>query len=336
MGLSMQVGSWLIWYVGGYRVFEGIMTVGELFAFVGLLGMFYQPFTELLRISRWGTESLASAQRIFDILDVEPEKPKGETIDRVPQMRGHVHFDNVTFGYEPLKPVLKNFSLEVEPGEMIGLVGHSGAGKTTTTNLILNFYTVDEGELRIDGLDVDTIDRDDLRRQVAAVPQEPYLFAGSVAENIAYGKSTATPEEIITAAMAANAHEFIMNMPDGYDSAVGEQGQRMSTGERQRMTIARAIVCNPRILILDEATSSVDTDTEKQIQEALDRLVRDRTTFAIAHRLSTLRNADRLVVLKNGTIEEVGSHEELMERGGEYRRLVELQSELSRIATVGG
>jgi len=343
MGVSMQVGVWLIWYVGGRNVLSGIMdaapvamSLGDLMAFVGLVGMFYNPFTELLRVSRWATDSLTSAQRIFDILDVEPDRPAEEASVPLPEMKGHVRFDNITFGYEPLKPVLRDFSLDVAPGEMIGLVGHSGAGKTTTTNLLMNFYNVDEGEISVDGVGVDKIGRDDLRRQVAAVPQEPYLFAGSVTENISYGKQDATPEEIIAASMAANAHGFIMDMPDGYDSAVGEQGQRMSTGERQRLTIARAIICNPRILILDEATSSVDTDTEKQIQEALDRLVKDRTTFAIAHRLSTLRNADRLVVLKDGTIEEVGSHEELLEKDGEYKRLVEIQSELSKIATVGG
>ena len=345
MGICMHLGVWLVWYYGGRNVLDGLtgavpvvaaMTVGDLMAYIGLLSMFYHPFTELLRVSRWATGSLAAAQRIFDILDSPPDEAKGNGKLRLPRIKGKVHFANVTFGYEPLKPVLQEFELEVKPGEMIGLVGHSGAGKTTATNLLLRFYSPDDGQVRFDDHDIQDLDGDDLRHQMAAVPQDPYLFAGSAVENISYARQDAAPEDIVAATMAANAHGFIMDMPDAYDSAVGEKGQRMSAGERQRLTIARAILCDPRILILDEATSNVDTDTEKQIQEALDRLVKDRTTFAIAHRLSTLRNADRLVVLKKGRVQEIGSHDELMEQDGEYRRLVEIQSQMSKITTVGG
>ena len=336
MGLAMQSGGLLVWYFGGARVLGGVMTLGGLFAFTYLLARFYGPFTSMLRIMRWASQSMAAAQRIFDILDTEPNRTEQEARTRSPSIQGRIRFDNVTFGYEPLKPVLKNINLDIAPGEMIGLVGESGVGKSTTTNLILRFYTVNEGALSIDGINICAIHGEDLRSQMAAVPQEPYLFAGSLAENIAYGRQNATPEDMLRSAIAANAHGFIMKKPDAYDSAVGEQGGGISVGEKQRLTIARAIVRDPRILILDEATSSVDTDTEKQIQQALQRLVQGRTTIAIAHRLSTLRNASRLVVLKDGQIQEMGSHDELMQKGGEYKRLVDLQSEMSRITAVGG
>jgi ATP-binding cassette subfamily B protein len=227
-------------------------------------------------------------------------------------------------------------TLSVEPGEMIGLVGHSGAGKSTLINLICRFYDPDQGRLTLDGLDLRQIQQEDLRQRVGVVLQETFLFDGSVAENIAYAKPEANPIEIMWAAKIANAHDFITRMPDGYDTRVGERGHRLSGGEKQRVAIARAILHNPRILILDEATASVDTQTERQIQEAIARLVQGRTTFAIAHRLSTLRNASRLVVLDKGAVAEIGTHDELLERQGIYYKLVEAQRELSQIKGVEG
>ena len=233
--------------------------------------------------------------------------------------------------YEAGKPVISDLSFTVEPGEMIGLAGHSGAGKSTLINLICRFYEVDEGAVLVDGRDIREVQLRSLRDQVGVVLQEPFLFNGSVADNIAYGKPEASLNEIIAAAMAANAHDFICALPDGYDSLVGERAVRLSGGERQRLSIARAILRDPRVLILDEATASMDTETEAQIQEALARLVKGRTTFAIAHRLSTLRNADRLFIIEKGRLEEMGTHDELVSLDGIYARLVHMQTEMSRI-----
>ena len=244
---------------------------------------------------------------------------------------GEVTFDGVRFGYDKSNPVLKGLTFTAKPGEMIGLVGHSGAGKSTTINLVCRFYDLNSGSIRIDGVDIRNIRQQDLRSQIGVVLQDTFLFNGTIAENISYAQPGATPEEIMAAAKAANAHDFIVQKPDGYDTQVGERGQQLSGGERQRIAIARAILHNPRILILDEATSAVDTDTEKQIQDAIARLIKGRTTFAIAHRLSTLRNADRLLVFKDGRIVESGTHDALLEQQGEFYRLVEIQRETSRI-----
>jgi len=251
------------------------------------------------------------------------------------RIEGRIEFDNVTFGYDRHKPAIKEISLAIEPGEMIGLVGHSGAGKTTAINLICRFYLPDEGEIRVDGVPLSRIDLQDLRAQIGIVPQDTFLFSGTVAENIAYAKPSATREEIIHAAKVANAHDFIVQKPDGYETLVGESGKSLSAGERQRVAIARAVLHNPRILILDEATSQVDVETESQIQEAITRLVRGRTTIAIAHRLSTLKNADRLVVLKEGKIVEMGTHDELLSKEeGEFYQLVKKYQDVSHIRAV--
>jgi ATP-binding cassette subfamily B protein len=249
---------------------------------------------------------------------------------RLEPVRGEIEFRDVTFGYDGVRQVLRGVSFRVAPGEVIGLVGPSGGGKTTVTNLIARFYDVTGGQVLVDGVDVRDLDTGHYRQQLGMVLQDPYLFHGSVVENIRYGKRDASLEEVIEAAIAANAHDFLCKLPNGYDTIVGERGHTLSGGERQRISIARAILHDPRILILDEATSSVDTETEYKIQEALDRLVADRTVFAIAHRLSTLRRADRIFVIEDGRLVEHGTHRELLALpDGTYRRLCELQQELT-------
>jgi ATP-binding cassette subfamily B protein len=272
----------------------------------------------------------SSAHRVFEVLDSEPEVRDEEAPVRLEPVQGRVEFENVTFAYDGVRQVLRGISFAVEPGELIGLVGASGGGKSTVVNLIARFYDVSGGAVRIDGVDLRRLDSAHYRRQLGMVLQEPYLFHGTVAENIRYGVPEATAAEVIAAARAANAHDFVCKLGQGYDTVVGERGHTLSGGERQRISIARAILRNPRILILDEATSSVDTETEREIQEALDRLVAGRTVFAIAHRLSTLRRASRLFVFEDGRVAEAGTHRELLAiPGGIYRKLYELQLQLS-------
>lgn len=329
------LGTFIVWYVGGIDVIAGRITLGTLIAFLGYLGMFYGPLQALTRFSDWISRALTSSERIFEIIDAQPEVLDAPDAIPLPNIEGNFEFKNVSFSYDKNKPVLKRINLKIKSGEMIGLVGKSGAGKTTIINLVCRFYDLDEGSLIVDGVDIRKVKIKDLRQQIGIVLQEPFLFSGTIAQNIAYSKMNATPEEIIRAAKAANAHEFIMKSPDGYDTQVGERGKRLSAGERQRISIARAILHNPKILILDEATASVDTETERQIQEAIAHLIKGRTTFAIAHRLSTLKDADRLIVFEEGKIVEAGTHEELLRKKGNYFNLVQLQRKLSQLKAVG-
>jgi ATP-binding cassette subfamily B protein len=307
------------------------VTLGTLMAFFGYLGQFYGPLQSLTALSDWLTDFLSSSQRVFDILDTPPEPKDTPESKPMPAMQGRIEFDHVTFGYDPYNPVIKNVSLMIEPGQLIGVVGKSGSGKTTLINLLCRFYDVQQGAVRIDGADIRAIHRNDLRHHIGLVLQEPFLFRASIAENIAYGRPEATPAEIMDAARAANAHDFIMRQPAGYDTQLGERGAGLSGGEKQRISIARALLCDPSVLILDEATSNVDTESEQEIQKALAVLCRGRTTIAIAHRLSTLRGADCIFVIDQGRVAESGSHEELMARQGIYHRLVMIQTQLTKL-----
>ncbi len=326
----MALATIVVWWVGGQGVIGGKMSLGELIAFLGYVAMLQQPLMMMQRIIDWSSRALTAAERVFEVLDTPEEIVNAKDAVPMPKMQGEVRFSDVHFGYEKAREVIHGINLHVNAGEMIGLVGHSGAGKSTLINLLMRFYDPTQGSIEVDGVDIRKIDLDDFRRQVGVVMQESYLFPGSIRDNIAYGRTSASLPEVIEAAKAANAHDFIAKFPDGYDSYVGERGQRLSGGERQRIAIARAILHNPKILILDEATASVDTETERMIQEALERLVEGRTTFAIAHRLSTLRNADRLFVVSDGKVAETGTHEELLEKeDGIYAKLVEMQLQMN-------
>ena len=337
MSFTFSLGGLLVWLLGGRRVIEDQISLGTLMAFFGYLGMFYQPLTSLTLLSNWLSSFATAVQRIFEILDTTPQIQEAKAPVTLPRLDGKIEFDRVTFGYDPYNPILRDVSLTIEAGEMIGIVGRSGSGKTTLVNLLARFYDIQEGDIRIDGISIREIALNDLRRQMAIVLQEPFLFRGTIADNIAYGAPgggaeggrNGELEQILQAARAANAHDFIMDMPDGYDTYLGERGAGLSGGERQRVSIARALMCNPRILILDEATSSIDAEAERQIQDALRTVTRNRTTIAIAHRLSTLRDAGRIIVVDDGRIVEQGSHEELMEKGGIYYRLVKIQTEVT-------
>lgn len=327
-------GMLLVWYFGGLSVISDDITLGTLLAFVAYLGMFFGPLQWFNQMISWVTRAISSANRIFEIIDTPSEVPDNKDAIVLDKIKGHVQVEGVTFGYEKHQPVIKNINLDVNPGEMIGLVGHSGAGKSTLINLVTRFYDPNEGRILLDGVDLKNLKQEQLHQSIGVVLQETFLFDGTISENIAYSKHDATPEDIMRAAKIANAHEFVVKMSDGYDTKVGERGHRLSGGQKQRIAIARAILHDPRILILDEATASVDTETERKIQVAISRLVKGRTTFAIAHRLSTLRNADRLVVVDKGAIAEVGTHEELLGKKGIYYKLVEAQRELSQIKGV--
>jgi ATP-binding cassette subfamily B protein len=320
-----ELGLLVIWCFGIWQVSKGEITVGVLSAFIAYSSRFYGRLDSMSRIVSVTQKSASAAKRIFDILDHVSSVPDPVKPVKLDKIDGRIELREVGFRYGN-RAVNRAISLNIKPGEMVGLVGHSGSGKSTLVNLICRFYDVAEGAILLDGVDIRSFAVADYRRHIGLVLQEPFLFFGTIAENIAYGKPDATREEIIASARAAHAHEFILRLPQGYDSMVGERGQGLSGGERQRISIARALLINPPILIMDEATSSVDSETEKEIQKALDNLVQGRTTIAIAHRLSTLHRADRLVVLDRGEVVEEGSHDELMAREGAYFRLYEAQA----------
>jgi len=323
--LLTEIGLLVVWAFGIWQVSRNEITVGVLSAFLAYISRFYMRLDSMSRIVSVTQKAAAGAKRIFDILDHVSSVPEPSKPVHLPKLTGQIELRGAGFRYGN-RTVTRGVDLTIAPGEMVGLVGHSGSGKSTLVNLICRFYDVTEGSIRVDGVDIRSLPVAEYRRHIGLVLQEPFLFFGTIAENIAYGKPDASREEIVAAARAAHAHEFILRLPHGYDSLVGERGQGLSGGERQRISIARALLIDPRILILDEATSSVDTETEKEIQKALDNLVQGRTTIAIAHRLSTLRRADRLVVLDRGQVVEVGNHVELMARGGAYYRLYQAQA----------
>ncbi len=330
IGFIMTIGQFFVLAFGGEMVLGRQMQLGELIQYTTYIGMIYGPLWWVIQLPRMLSEASVSASRVLEVLDEQSEiqdKEDAVSID----IKGDIRFENVSFGYKAYKPVLKEISCEIKAGEMVGIVGHSGVGKSTMINLIMRLYDPTQGRILIDGVDIRDISQHSLRSQVGVVLQETFLFDGSVYDNIRYAKPEASFEEIIQAAKIANAHDFIVQLPDGYNTRVGDRGYSLSGGERQRVAIARAILHNPKILILDEATASLDTQTEKQIQDALDRLIKGRTTIAIAHRLSTLSNADRLIVLHKGRLSEIGHHDELMRNKGVYYDLVMAQRQTTKM-----
>ena len=326
--LLSDTGLLVVWGVGAWSVAHHQITVGILTGFIAYIGRFYGRLDSMSRMLAAVQRAAASAHRVFDVLDVKPDMPNSMSTKHIGRLQGEIEFRDVKFRYGA-RQIMRGVSLKIAPGEMIGLVGPSGAGKTTLVNLACRFFEVSEGAILVDGIDLRELNVEDYRKNLGLVLQEPYLFYGTILENIAYGKQDASRAEVIAAARAARAHEFIMRLQDGYDSMVGERGQQLSGGERQRISIARALLINPAILILDEATSSVDTETEREIQAALENLITGRTTIAIAHRLGTLRRANRLVVMDDGRISEIGSHEELLKTSGTYSRLHQAMMEVT-------
>ncbi len=325
MDILSTVATIIVVAFGGYLAMEGRVTVGLVVAFLGYVQQFFWPIQQISQIYTQAQSALAGAERIFDLLDTEEDMVDATEARKMPRIEGRVALEKVDFAYDPMHPVLHQVDLLAEPGQTVALVGPTGAGKTTIANLIARFYDVTGGRVAIDGMDVRNATLNSLRSQLGIVPQNSFLFSGTVADNIRYGRLAATDEEVEQAARLANAHDFIMRLPQGYQTVLGERGNSLSQGQRQLVAFARAILADPRILILDEATSSVDTRTEMLIQQALEQLLRGRTSFVIAHRLSTIRNADQVLVIDDGRIVERGTHDRLLEQGGLYADLYRRQ-----------
>ncbi|NLY53612.1 MAG: ABC transporter ATP-binding protein [Firmicutes bacterium] len=337
-------GTTLILWYGGRQVILGALTLGQMIAFNSLLGRLIRPVRMLGWLVNMYSQASAAAQRVFEILDTQPEvKDKPGAIE-LPPIQGNVHFDNVSFAYDGVNLVLHDINIEAKQGQRIAILGGTGSGKSTLINLLPRFYDVTKGAVKIDGIDVRDVTLESLRRQIGIVLQETFLFSATIRENIAYGRLNASNEEVIAAAKAARIHDFIISLPNGYDTVVGERGVGLSGGQKQRIAIARALLLDPRILILDDSLSAVDTETEYLIQQALEELMKNRTSFVIAQRLSTVKNADQIIILDNGRIVERGTHETLLAAGGIYKEIYDLQFRkqeetnglLEQVSTEGG
>jgi ATP-binding cassette subfamily B protein len=325
--LFMFIGQVVVTFVGGVMVVEGKLTLGTLLTFTAYLGMLYGPLEFMSWVSNWWARCMDAAQRVFEIIDSKADVEEAANPVKLETVNGEIEVKDVWFQYDPATPVLKGMSLSVPAGKTLGIVGKTGVGKSTLANLIARLYDTNEGTITVDGVNVRDMELAQLRSSIGIVSQDIYLFIGSIADNIRYARPNASIEEVIWAAKLASAHEFIVNLPDGYETRVGAGGQDLSGGEKQRLSIARTIIQNPKILILDEATAAMDTETEGKIQQALNKLQTGRTTIAIAHRLSTLKDADSLAVIDKGKVVETGTHDELMRLKGEYHKLYSIQME---------
>lgn len=327
ISLLIGMSSQAIWGFGGLEVMGARMTFGELQTYLGYIGMIFAPLNFFTTFTNILTDTMNSASRMFETLDQVPDIVDAPDAVELPVLKGNIRFDHVCFHYNPNRPILKDVSFEIREGDHVGIVGHTGSGKSTVANLITRMYDVISGSVEIDGYNVKQLKTASLRRGIATVSQEIFLFRGTIADNIRYARPDATPDEVIEAARAANAHDFIMNLPEGYETMVGIGSRSLSGGERQRISIARALLLDPSVLILDEATAAMDTETERQISDAIDQLIVGRTTISIAHRLSTLKNCNYLMAIENGEVAEIGTAEELMEKKGCYYKLYTLQNE---------